>query len=171
MIDERPEIRCKGLGVSEGVIIGQVLRLHDGTQHVYHWRIDDADLEMERRRFRAAVTLASRQVLAIKEQAEKRFGKDHAYIFDAHLLLLEDEKLIGDVERHINAEHVNAEWAVKVIGDRFLYLYSEIKDDYLRERGSDIEDVMRRLLVALSGAESQNRDLSGDAVVVSQDLL
>ena len=165
------EIRFKGLGVSEGIVIGQVLRMHDGTEHVYQWRIAPAELEAERRRFRAAVSLASRQVLAIKERAEERFGKDHAYIFDAHLLLLEDEKLIGDVEQHINAEHVNAEWAVKVVGDRVLYLYSEIKDDYLRERGSDIEDVMRRLLVALSGASSPRRDLSEDAVIVSQDLL
>ena len=171
MTQSAQEIRFQGLGVSEGIVIGQVLRVHDGTQRVYRWRIATADVEAERERFRAAVTLASRQVLAIKEQAEKRFGKDHAYIFDAHLLLLEDEKLIGDVERHITAEHVNAEWAVKVIGDRFLYLYSEIKDDYLRERGSDIEDVMRRLLVAFSGVQSQNRDLSEDAVVVSQDLL
>jgi phosphotransferase system enzyme I (PtsI) len=171
MTQPAQEIRFPGLGVSEGIVIGQVLRMHDGTQRVYRWRIAPADVEAECRRFRAAVDLASHQVLAIKEQAEKRFGKDHAYIFDAHLLLLEDEKLIGDVERHITTEHVNAEWAVKVIGDRFLYLYSEIKDDYLRERGSDIEDVMRRLLVALSGVQSQNRDLSEDAVVVSQDLL
>lgn len=171
MMDERPEIRCKGLGVSDGIVIGQVLRLHDGTQHVYHWRIHDADLETERRRFRAAVELASRQVLAIKEGAEKRFGKDHAYIFDAHLLMLEDEKLIGDIERHIIEKHENAEWAVKVVGDSFLYLYSQIKDDYLRERGSDIEDVMQRLLVALSGAQPGNRNLSEDAVIVSQDLL
>jgi phosphoenolpyruvate-protein phosphotransferase (PTS system enzyme I) len=171
MIDERPEIRCKGLGVSEGIVIGQVLRLHDGTQHVYHWRIDDADLETECRRFRAALELASRQVLTIKEIAEKRFGKDHAYIFDAHLLMLEDEKLIGDIERHIIEKHENAEWAVKVVGDSLLYLYSQIKDDYLRERGSDIEDVMQRLLVALSGAQSGNRNLSEDAVIVSQDLL
>ena len=57
------------------------------------------------------------------------------------------------------------------MGIASLYLYSEIKDDYLRERGSDIEDVMRRLLVALSGVQSQNRDLSEDAVVVSRDLL
>ena len=171
MTQSAQEIRFQGLGVSEGIVIGQVLRMHDGTQRVYRWRIAPADVDAECERFRAAVTLASRQVLAIKEQAEKRFGKDHAYIFDAHLLLLEDQKLIGDVERHIAAEHVNAEWAVKVIGDRFLYLYSEIKDDYLRERGSDIEDVMRRLLVAFSGVQSQNRDLSEDAVVVSQDLL
>ena len=171
MTQSTQELRFLGLGVSEGIVIGQVLRVHDGTQRVYRWRIAPSDVAAERQRFRAAVTQASRQVLAIKEQAEKRFGKDHAYIFDAHLLLLEDEKLIGDVERHITAEYVNAEWAVKVIGDRFLYLYSEIKDDYLRERGSDIEDVMRRLLVALSGVQSQNRELSEDAVVVSQDLL
>jgi len=171
MMEQPQEIRCKGLGVSEGIVIGQVLRMHDGTQHVYHWKIDDADLEPERRRFRAAVDLTSRQVLTMKEQAEERFGKDHAYIFDAHLLLLEDEKLIGDIERHITDKHANAEWAVKVVGDSLLYLYSQIKDDYLRERGSDIEDVMRRLLVALSGARPGNRNLSEDAVIVSQDLL
>lgn len=165
------EIRCKGLGVSEGIVIGQVLRMHDGTQQVYHWRVNEADLETERRRFRAAVELASRQVLAIKEKAEKRFGKDHAYIFDAHLLLLEDEKLIDDIERHITEVQTNAEWAVKVVGDRLLYLYSEIKDEYLRERGSDIEDVMQRLLVALSGGQAEHRNLSEDAVIVSQDLL
>lgn len=171
MREQTQEIRCKGLGVSAGIVMGQVLRMHNGTQHVYHWRINDIDLETERRRFRAAVDLASRQVLTVKEQAEKRFGKDHAYIFDAHLLLLEDEKLISDIERHITDEHANAEWAVKVVGDGLLYLYSQIKDDYLRERGSDIEDVMRRLLVALSGAQPGNRNLSEEAVIVSQDML
>ncbi|HEY3037791.1 MAG TPA: phosphoenolpyruvate--protein phosphotransferase [Pyrinomonadaceae bacterium] len=171
MTKQPQEIRCKGLGVSEGIVVGQVLRMHDGTQHVYHWKIDDGDLEAERQRFRAAVDLACRQVLTIKEQAEERFGKDHAYIFDAHLLLLEDEKLIGDIERHITEKRANAEWAVKVVGDSLLHLYSQIKDDYLRERGSDIEDVMRRLLWALSGAQPGNRKLSEGAVIVSQDLL
>ena len=165
------EIRFKGLGVSEGIVIGQVLRMNDDTQRVYQWKIGSADVAAERQRFRSAVRLASRQLLAIKQQAGERFGKEHAYIFDAHLLLLEDEKLVGDVERIITVEQVNAEWAVKVIGDRFVYLYSELKDDYLRERGSDIEDVMRRLLVALSGVQSENRGLSEDAVVVAQDLL
>jgi phosphotransferase system enzyme I (PtsI) len=57
------------------------------------------------------------------------------------------------------------------VGDSLLYLYSQIKDDYLRERGSDIEDVMQRLLVALSGAQPGDRSLSEEAVIVSQDLL
>jgi phosphotransferase system enzyme I (PtsI) len=171
MTEAPREIRCKGLGVSEGIVIGQVLRMHDGTEHVYHWRIAAADVETERQRFRGAVGLASRQVLTIKEQAAERFGKDHAYIFDAHLLLLEDEKLIGDIEQHIMDHRTNAEWAVKVVGDRLLYLYSQIKDDYLRERGSDVEDVMQRLLVSLSGAEPQAHSLSEDAIIVAHDLL
>ena len=171
MIEQTKEIRFKGLGVSEGIVIGQVLRMHDGIQHVYNWKIEIDDVEAERKRFRAAVALARRQVMAIKKQAEQRLGKDHAYIFDAHLLLLEDKKLTDDVEQQIAKHHANAEWAVKVVGDRLLSLYSEIKDEYLRERGSDIEDVMQRLVVALSGAERQPRSLSEDAVVVTQDLL
>lgn len=170
-MEQPQELRFKGLGVSEGIVIGQVLRMHDGTRHVYHWRIDVADLEAERLRFRAAVQLAMQQVTAIKKQAEQRMGKDHAYIFDAHVLLLEDEKLTGDIERQITDERANAEWAVEVVGDRLLSLYSEIKDDYLRERGSDIEDVMQRLLVALGGVQPQRRSLSEDAVIVAQDLL
>jgi phosphotransferase system enzyme I (PtsI) len=171
MMDQPHELRFKGLGVSEGIVLGWVLRMHNGSRHVYHWRINVADLEAERLRFRAAVELASQQVMAIKKQAEKRLGKDHAYIFDAHVLLLEDEKLIGDIEREITNEHANAEWAVEVVGDRLLSLYSEIKDEYLRERGSDIEDVMQRLLVALSGVRPQHRSLHEDAVIVAQDLL
>lgn len=165
------EIRCTGLGVSEGIVIGEVLRMPAGTEHVYRWKIEENNVEAERRRLRAAVGVASQQLLSIKKQAEERFGRDHAYIFDAHLLLLEDEKLIGDIENYITAEGVNAEWAVKVIGDRLLYLYSQIKDDYLRERSADVEDVMQRLLAGLSGAKSENRKLSGDAIIVAQDLL
>ena len=57
------EIRCQGLGVSEGVVIGQVMRLHDGTPRVYRWRISDAGIDGERLRFRAAVDLARERVV------------------------------------------------------------------------------------------------------------
>lgn len=168
---ENREIRYTGVGVSEGVVVGRVLRVHDETRYVYRTRIDPDELDRELRRFRAAVRLAKRQLLSIKERAEQELGKDHAYIFDAHLLMLEDQKLISDVEHYISEERSNAEWALKVVCDRLLAVYSEIKDDYLRERGSDIEDVVKRLLVALSGEQPAHRNLSQDAVIVSQDLL
>jgi len=165
------ELRCKGLGVSDGIVIGRVMRLQEGTHEVYRAHIADADLERERRRFRAAVRLSRRQLETIKDRAEKELGRGHAYIFDAHLLFLQDAKLTRDVEEYIVKEHSNAEWAAKVVGDRLLSIYTQINDDYLRERGSDIEDVIQRLLANLTGESPKYPNLSEDAVIVSTDLL
>jgi phosphotransferase system enzyme I (PtsI) len=57
------------------------------------------------------------------------------------------------------------------VTDRILAVYEEIKDDYLRERSSDIEDVTRRLLVALSGESMLGKRLTEDAVVVAEELM
>ena len=173
---ERParttkELRCKGLGVSDGIVIGRVLRLQEGTPNVFRAEIAEADLERERRRFRAAVRLSRRQLEAIKDRAEKELGRGHAYIFDAHLLFLQDAKLTRDVEDYIVKERSNAEWAAKVVGDRLLSIYTQINDEYLRERGSDIEDVIQRLLANLTGEGPKYPNLSEDACIVSTELL
>ena len=165
------QLRCHGLGVSDGIVVGRVLRLQEGTREVYRAQIAETDLERERRRFRAAVRLSRRQLEAIKERAEKELGRGHAYIFDAHLLFLEDAKLTRDVEDFIVKERSNAEWAAKVVGDRLLSIYTQINDDYLRERGSDIEDVIQRLLANLTGEGPRSPHLSEDAVIVARDLL
>lgn len=169
-MDEQ-ELRLNGRAVSEGVVVGRVLRVFNGSRQVYRLSLDEADIERETRRLRAAIRLARRQLLTIKARAEKELGREHAYIFDAHLLMLEDRKLLEDIETHIREERTNAEWAVKVAADRLLAVYAEIKDDYLRERGSDIEDVMQRILVALSGEGPDYRKLKEDAIIVAEDLL
>lgn len=171
---EVKEVVWRGLGVSGGVVLGRVLRLNHGRHQVYRATINKTEVEREVRRLRAAVRLARRQLLSIKTRAEKELGTDQAYIFEAHLLMLEDSKLLGEVEEYIRREFVNAEWAVKVIADRLLAGYAEIKDDYLRERGSDIEDVAQRILDALSGggaARPHQTLMNEDAVLVAENLL
>jgi len=165
------ERRWRGLSVSEGLVIGRVLRIHKGARHAYPARIEIGDVSRELERFRQAIALARGQLLEIKERAANLLGQDHAYIFDAHLLMLEDTKFIDEIEKYISNRRANAEWAVKVIGDRLLALYEKIKDDYLRERGSDIEDVVHRVLEALSGERPAYLDSLEDAVIVSEDLL
>ncbi|HZI20664.1 MAG TPA: phosphoenolpyruvate--protein phosphotransferase [Pyrinomonadaceae bacterium] len=168
----RREQGWRGTSVSDGVAAGRVLRVHSGArQNIYRVTLAPEDIEREVRRFRAAVRLARRQLAALKRRASRMLGEEHAYIFDAHLLMLEDRKLNEDVEEIVRAERVNAEWAVKVVTDRVLAVYEEIKDDYLRERSSDIEDVTRRLLVALSGESLPSRQLTEDACLVAEELM
>lgn len=169
---ERTEQRWRGVSVSDGLAVGRVLRLHGGTHHlIYRTTLDTDEIEREARRFRAAIRLARRQLLVVKRRAERALGAEHAYIFDAHLLMLEDRKLLDDVQNYIRQERVNAEWALKVVSDRLLAIYAEIKDEYLRERSSDIEDVTRRILYALSGEGSPSQRLTQDAVVVAEEVM
>jgi phosphotransferase system enzyme I (PtsI) len=169
---DRRERRWRGIAVSDGAAAGRVLRIHSGGRHsIFRVSLDAPELEREVRRYRAAVRLARRQLLALKKRAARTLGDEHAYIFDAHLLMLEDRKLNEDVEAVIRGESVNSEWAVKVVTDRVLAVYDEIKDDYLRERSSDIEDVARRLVFALSGESMGGRRLTEDAVVVAEELM
>lgn len=169
---EKREQRWRGVAVSDGVAAGRVLRVHSGARHsIYRVALEAAEVEREVRRFRAAVRLSRRQLLALKKRAARTLGEEHAYIFDAHLLMLEDRKLNEDVEAVIRAERVGSEWAVKVVTDRVLAVYEEVKDDYLRERSSDIEDVTRRLLVALSGESMGGRRLTEDAIIVAEELM
>jgi len=170
-MNQPEELRFRGLGVSEGIVVGQVLRMHHQNDPIYHRRLQPNDVDAEIKRFHTAVALATQQLTSTKQQAEKRFGKDHAYIFDAHLLMLEDEKLLHDIESYIASQLVNAEWAVKVVGDRILQLYSQIEDEYLRERGSDVEDVMQRMLATLAGSQPEPGTMSENAVIVARDLL
>jgi phosphotransferase system enzyme I (PtsI) len=168
----RREKFWRGVGVSDGAATGRVLRVRSGAeqQNVYRATLEAADVKREIRRFHAAVRLSRRQLVSVRRRAEQLLGAEHAYIFDAHLLMLEDRKLIDEVEEYVRAERANAEWAVKVVGDRLLSVYAEINDDYLRERSSDVEDVLRRLLVALGG-EPAPRGLTEDAVLVAEELL
>ncbi len=169
---EKRERRWRGVAVSDGVAAGRVLRIHTGARHsIYRITLEASEVEREVRRYRAAVRLSRRQLLALKKRAARTLGDEHSYIFDAHLLMLEDRKLNEDVEAVIRDERVGSEWAVKVVTDRLLAVYDEIKDDYLRERSSDIEDVTRRLLVALSGESMRGRRLTEDAVVVAEELM
>ncbi len=72
------QVRCQGLGVSEGVVLGRVLRFQEGAREVYRAQIAEGDVERERRRFRAAVRLSRRQLETIKDRAEKELGRGHA---------------------------------------------------------------------------------------------
>jgi phosphotransferase system enzyme I (PtsI) len=162
--------KLEGLGVSPGIGIGTIVRVSPRGGRVFRLRIEPAQVEAEIERLMAAVEKAREQLSSIKTKMEQALGHAQAYILDAHLLMLEDQRLIEEIKTIIRVNHVNAEWAVKVATDRLLAVYAEIKDEYLRERGTDIEDVTNRLINTLSGNQP-SRWLPQEAILVTEQIL
>src|SRR5436853_4787946 len=126
---------------------------------------------MEARRLREAFNEARAQLRDIKTRLAEELGYDHSFILDAHLLMLEDERLIQELENEIRTRRVNAEWAVRSVADRAIDAYKQVNDPYLRERTSDLEDVATRLLTILSGYDKFDLSkLDEDVIIVAKNI-
>jgi phosphoenolpyruvate-protein phosphotransferase (PTS system enzyme I) len=166
-----PEVEIRGLGISPGIAIGTTLRIDERGRKARMLHIEPVHKQRELRRLRRAVTAARKQLNELKARMERELGREHAYILDAHILMLQDQGLLKSIEATITEQLVNAEWAVKIVLDRFLAAYASISDGYLRQRGSDIEDVAQRLIDALSGKRETNlHNLRADSIIVAEEI-
>jgi phosphoenolpyruvate-protein phosphotransferase (PTS system enzyme I) len=169
---DRREERLEGIGVHKGVSIGVASLVDDPRGRIVRMRLPEDEAEGEIERYRQAVLVAQSQILEVKKKLKAALGEEHAYILEAHLLMLQDRSLGRQIEEFIRDNHANAEWAVREVASRLLDVYATIEDAYLRERGNDIEDVIHRLIKILSGTQTRDLSkLSNEAIIVAEDLL
>ena len=121
-------------------------------------------------RFRGAVERGIEQINVVKKRMNQLISKEENAIFDVYRLILEDPAIIQQIESQILKEGYTAEYVVRVVFERYLQSISNIDDNYLRERTTDVKDAAQRLLENLSGASGQQYDIPDDAVLVAQDL-
>jgi phosphotransferase system enzyme I (PtsI) len=161
----------RGLGISPGIAIGPILRIDERGRKANLLHIEQNQITREIRRLHRGVNIARRQLKELKSRMERELGREHAYILDAHILMLQDQALFQSIETTIAEQLVNAEWAIKIKLDSFLSAYASISDGYLRQRGSDIEDVAHRLIDALSGKrETGIHNLHGHSIVAAEEI-
>ncbi len=147
----KTERRFQGVAVSPGIARGAayVYRPDDDVPP----RRDAADVEGELKRFEVALEATRQQILGMQEQVAQSAGAKDAAIFDAHLLVVEDTMLTGEVTKMLHAERCNVEHAVSTVVQRYVRTLSNLEDAYFRERTADIEDVARRIIHNLLGKD------------------
>jgi phosphotransferase system enzyme I (PtsI) len=165
-------VRLKGTAASSGIAVGRALRLDERGKHqFYYLGVSATQVRMEVRRLREAFEEARAQLNDIKVRLSRELGYEHSYILDAHLLMLEDKRLIDEIEHEIRTRRVNAEWAIRTVTDRAINVYKHVSDPYLRERTSDLEDVATRLLTILSGRDKFDLSkLDEDVIIIAKDI-
>lgn len=135
----------EGLGMSPGVAIGKAFVMEMAQPVVWMHRIREGDIEDEIQRFRNAIERTKKSLSEIKNQIGQEMGPEHAYIFDAHLLMLDDPILIDGTIGQVREKRVNAEFALQQVTGELSRTFSSFEDTYLKERGVDVLDVANRI--------------------------
>ncbi len=145
------EKRCHGVPAAPGIARGPIHVFSIETDDVVRYQVDSAHVPDEIARFENALIQTRAQILEMQQQIAEAIGAKDAGIFDAHLLVVEDQTLIDEVLRKLEADHCNVEFTFQEVANRYVDSLSKIDDPYLRERAIDIQDVTRRVIRNLQG--------------------
>jgi phosphotransferase system enzyme I (PtsI) len=165
-------VRLKGLGVSPGVGIGRALVLKRATREL-RFRVPEALVGRELERLHFARAKSREQLQHIKSRMADSAGADHAYLFDAQLLMLDDAMLIERAASIIRQERLNAESALQRALEQISAFFEQVHDAYLRERKGDVADVVGRMCMNLRASGDPTdlfKGLEGPLVLVADEI-
>ena len=160
----------QGIAASDGIAIAKVYTLTEPDLTVTKVTVEDSEKEVSR--LDDALAASIKDVELIKETALKNLGEEEAQVFDAHLMVLSDPELIGQVKDAITANKVNAESALKEVTDMFISIFAGMEDNpYMQERAADIRDVSKRILAHLLGVKIPSpATIKDEVIIVAADL-
>lgn len=158
----------QGKSVFAGIAIGNISIFNTEKNKVVRKKISDSEKEFEK--FNDAVDKSKKQLQDLYDKALHEVGKANAAIFEIHQMLLEDEDYAESVKNMINSQKVNVEYAVAVTGDNFSKMFSDMEDEYMKERAADIKDITERLINVLSGRESSDETVGEQSIIFAEDL-
>lgn len=163
--------RLRGIAASPGIIIGKARPVdRSRVKIIYQYIISEEKVTQEVERFKKAMNAAREQIVTLKNSMPEQIKK-HSFILDTHLMIMEDSMFSDATINSILNEKINAEWALKNSVHHIRELFSQIDDEYIRERIIDVESVAERILRNLAGREEESlSQLNERVIIVAREL-
>lgn len=160
----------KGIAASDGVAVAKAYLLVQPDLTFSKATVEDT--AAEEARLDAALAKSTEELQQIREKAAQSLGEAEAQVFDAHLMVLSDPEMVGQIKQNIKDNSVNAESALKEVTDMYIGMFEAMEDNaYMQERAADILDVAKRILAHLLGVTLPNPSMiNEEVVVVAHDL-
>jgi len=160
----------KGIAASDGIAIAKAYMLVDPDLSFEKTTVSDTDAEIQR--LHDAFDASKAELQVIKDKAVENLGAEEAEVFEAHITILSDPEMLGQIEGKIKDDKVNAEEALKEVTDTFISMFEAMTDNaYMQERAGDIRDVTKRVLSHLLGVTLPSPALiDSQVIVVAHDL-
>lgn len=148
-----------GIAAAPGVAVGPTFHLRVMATTVEQRPVADSAAELAR--FAQARAQAREELTALREKVAATAGADEAFIFEAHLVFLEDPTLYQEIEAYCLEQQCNIEAAIAFVFDQYSAMFRQSDDAVFQSRAADLQDIKQRLLrILLSG--------SGDAATMPQ---
>ncbi len=160
-----------GIAVSPGVAVGRLCVIDRRRVAVNEYSIAAETVSSEISRLHDAVLATRNDLESLKSRLVSSTGEDHLFFIETHLLILADERLVSETVAIIETGLINAEGALRRTLHRYQEIFSSIDDPYLRERISDVETVIERVLRSMIGeAHAEVPQHSGQTIIAAHDI-
>ncbi|HBG60320.1 MAG: phosphoenolpyruvate--protein phosphotransferase [Omnitrophica WOR_2 bacterium GWF2_38_59] len=162
----------KGIPAAPGIAFGSAFILDKQEFVIAPRAVMEKEIPIEIARFEEALIKTRDEICSIQKKISAQMGGKHAQVFDAHLLVLEDRTLVEEVVKRIRAEKLSSEYIFSEVIKKYVKIFMNIEDEYLRERMSDISDVGRRVLKNLMDEDKLHEldNITEQLIIISHDL-
>ena len=161
----------KGIVASTGISIGKAHVLNKFHLCVIKHNLSGNEFKNEIARFDEALEYTKSKMLETMNENVKRPSDNINLVLHPHVQVLNDPTLTNQTRQTIEKDMVNAEWALKKTFDKLAARFDKIKDPFFRDRLSEIEIVVNRLMQNMMGTEQESLStISGQVIVLAHDL-
>lgn len=162
-------IIINGLGVSEGIAIGNLSFRRIVRPNISKMYVEDVDTEIAR--YSAARVAANAKLDEMYASTLKHCGEREAELFEVHKMMIEDDDYQESILNLIKTEHQNAEHAVKVTSGKFFDMFLQMDDDYMKSRAEDVRAISRMLIDSLvGGVGTDTQNIAPGSIVFAEDI-
>ncbi len=159
----------KGKAAAPGIAIASVFKIEAKDLKIVKSKIKDSKKEITK--LDQALKKAEGDLIKLYEKTKEKLGASKAEIFEAHRQILNDPVMVKEIKDLITNDLVNGEYATDIIGKKYHDLFANMDDEYMKERASDVKDVINRLIHYLLGEEILDlSSIKKDSVIVCEDL-
>ena len=158
-----------GLPGAPGVSVGQAHIAYPGADLDVVPDRAVVDVEGEVAVFQAALDKARAEIKTLAAQIGPSLAAEDRALFDAYLMMLNSESLIGKTIERIRA----GSWASGALRETIkehARIFDDMDDAYMRERGSDVRDLGRRILVCLQSGERHAPPYPERTILVGEEI-
>lgn len=158
----------RGNGVSKGVALAKqrLLNLELTAEKEF---AEDPKPELERLK-QARRLSVSRHHQTI-ERMKQQFGADEEEVFEAQELLLDNDDLWGSAAKWVTEKHYCAPWAFHEAIEEQIQMFSQLDNDYLRDRIVDLKDIRQNVLRCLRCPAGENGIQEEDTILIAREIL